>query len=362
MSLNSQSGVLAQTGQAAKSIRSCFNMTAPPLSISIVIPVYNGGESFRWCLASIRNSLCAPLEIIVVSDGDTDGSWRVAEIFGATVLRLPTSGGPARARNVGARAAKGDIVFFVDADVTLHPNTLSQVEQRFLHSPDLAALIGSYDDAPGAENFLSQYKNLFHHYTHQISSETASTFWGACGAIRRSVFQAIGGFDERYRKPCIEDIELGYRLKRSGYPIHLCKDIQVKHLKRWEPLSLLKAEIFYRALPWTELILRDRHADADLNLSPTNRLSVVLIFALLASLAISGLVHWLMLVAAALAMGLLIINRDVYRFFLNKRGLLFTLRVIPWHWLYFIYGGGAFAYGVLRHYLGRWFLSEPTMA
>jgi hypothetical protein len=49
-------------------------------------------------------------------------------------------------------------------------------------------LIGSYDDAPGANNFLSQYKNLFHHYTHQTGSEEASTFWGACGAIRRDVF------------------------------------------------------------------------------------------------------------------------------------------------------------------------------
>ena len=252
----------------------------PPssISISLVIPVYNGGESFQRCLASIREGLRFPNEVIVVSDGDTDDSWRVAEAFGAKVFRLPTSSGPARARNIGARAAQGDILFFVDADVALHPNTLSLVEEQFQSQPDLAALIGSYDDAPGAANFLSQYKNLFHHYTHQVSSEVASTFWGACGAIRQSAFQAVGGFDERYRKPCIEDIELGYRLKRKGYSIRLCKDIQVKHLKRWEPKSLLQAEIFYRALPWTELILRERHLDADLNLSHTNRLSVVLLF------------------------------------------------------------------------------------
>lgn len=332
------------------------------LSISIVIPVYNGGASFRKCLASLRESLRPPDEVIVVSDGDTDGSWLVAERFGAKVFRLPTSGGPARARNVGAKAAQGDILFFVDADVTLHPNTLSLVERQFEQQSDLAALIGSYDDAPGAGNFLSQYKNLFHHYTHQVSSEVASTFWGACGAIRRSVFQAVGGFDEGYRKPCIEDIELGYRLKRAGYTIRLCKDIQVKHLKRWEPISLLKAEIFYRALPWAELILRDRRFDADLNLSHANRLSVVFVFALTGNLAASLLVPWLGLTAAALVLGLLVINVDVYRFFHQKRGLLFTLRVILWHWLYFLYGGAAFAYSALKHFFGRLYLPEPKMA
>lgn len=328
-------------------------MKVNSITISIVIPVYNGGESFRKCLASIRESKRSPDEVIVVSDGDTDGSWQVAESFGAKVFRLPSSGGPARARNVGASSACGDILFFMDADVTLHPNTLNLMEQQFRQSSDLAALIGSYDDAPGADNFLSQYKNLFHHYTHQISDETASTFWGACGAIRRSVFQSVGGFDEGYRKPCIEDIELGYRLKQNGYPIRLCKNIQVKHLKRWEPISLLRAEIFYRALPWTELILRDRHFNADLNLSYQNRLSVVFIFGVIGSLIASILIPWFLIVTVALVLGLLLMNINVYRFFYNKRGLLFTFMVIPWHWLYFLYSGIAFAYGTLGHYLGR---------
>lgn len=303
------------------------------------------------CLDSIQQSSHPPLEVIVVADGDSDGSWKVAEESGARVIRLPSSGGPARARNIGAQAAQGDIVFFIDADVTLHRDTLSLVEQQFAQCPNLAALIGSYDDEPGSSNFLSQYKNLFHHYTHQISSEDASTFWGACGAIRRSIFQAVGGFDERYRRPCIEDIELGYRLKRSGYEIRLCKDIQVKHLKRWEVFSLLRAEIFYRALPWTALILRDRTLKADLNLNQQNRISVVLVFALIASLIVGVVVPKLLLFAPLLILGLLVINANVYRFFYRQRGLVFMLRVIPWHWLYFFYGGGAFAIGTARHYL-----------
>lgn len=331
------------------------------LSISIVIPVHNGGDSFRKCLASIVESTRCPNEVIVVSDGDTDGSWKVAEMAGAKVLRLSNVGGPARARNVGAREASGDIIFFMDADVTLHAKTLEMVEQRFQEMPQIAALIGSYDDAPGADNFLSQYKNLFHHYTHQISSEQASTFWGACGAIRRSIFQSVGGFDETYKKPCIEDIELGYRLKRAGYTIRLCKDIQVKHLKRWEPLSLLRAEIFYRALPWVELLLRDRRLDSDLNLSHTNRLSVLIVFALLGTLVASVQFHWLLWSTGILSLVLLAINLDVYRFFHRKRGLKFTSGVIFWHWLYFFYGGAAFAYGTARYCLGRVKAAKPLM-
>ena len=337
------------------------------ISISVVIPVFNGGPAFRQCLSSFKHSKAMPLEIIVVLDGVTDDSLNIANQFNVNIanqfnvriIQLPVNSGPAKARNIGAEAAQGDILFFMDADVTLHSNTLGLIEQKFQQQPSLAAVIGSYDDAPSADNFLSQYKNLFHYYTHQVSSEVASTFWGACGAIRKSVFQKVGGFDEGYRHPSIEDIELGYRLKQFGYSIHLCKDIQVKHLKRWKPISLLQAEIFYRALPWTDLILRNRHFDADLNLSPRNQLSVVLVFALTGILVISGLFPWLWFTATSiLFLALLIINVDVYRFFYVKRGLLFTLQVIPWHWFYFFYGGVAFAYAMLKHYLVRLRLPE----
>ena len=162
--------------------------------ISVIIPVYNGGDDFRCCLkaltACVNRGFAAEarekeVEIIVVSDGDSDGSWRLAEAFGVRLIRLPESGGPARARNMGAKSASGDILFFVDADVEVHPDTLAKVAESFEADANLAALIGSYDDAPGAPNFLSQYKNLIHHYTHQQAGLEASTFWGACGAIRR---------------------------------------------------------------------------------------------------------------------------------------------------------------------------------
>ncbi|WNZ24407.1 glycosyltransferase family 2 protein [Leptolyngbya sp. NK1-12] len=319
-------------------------------TVSIVIPVHNGGENFHRCLSSLKQFIPAAVEIIVVVDGSTDHSEQLAQEFGAKVLKFPTPGGPARARNLGASVAKGDILFFLDADVTVHADTLEQVVAVFRNQPDLAALIGSYDDAPGETNFLSQYKNLFHHYTHQTSSETASTFWGACGAIRRDIFLKVGGFDQRYRYPSVEDIELGYRLKRAGYQIRLCKNVQVKHLKCWRPSSLLKAEFFYRALPWTELLWRDRQFVNDLNLKVSSRVSLLLTYGLL--IAIIAVFWWRAAIWIAIGLGCILfaINFPVYQFFQQKRGVWFACQTIVWHWLYFLYSGLAFAIGTIRYH------------
>jgi len=320
------------------------------VTISVVVPVYNGGEPFRQCLMSLNALNPPPMEIIVVADGDTDGSWQMAEEFGVRVIRLAaSSGGPARPRNIGALQAKGDYLFFVDADVCVPPEIVGQVAEVFHRNPDLTALMGSYDDTPGAKNFLSQYKNLLHHYVHQHAQKEASTFWGACGAIRREHFLEVGGFDENYRRPSIEDIELGYRLKKAGHHIHLCKEIHVKHLKRWEIFSLLRADFLYRAIPWTELILRDRMFINDLNIGHSERLCVVLAYGLVGALV--GAIWWVpsLALAALIMFALLALNAPLYRFFLRKRGFRFALQSVPWHWLYYLYSGLAFAIGLARH-------------
>ena len=330
-----------------------MNQTSTDIGISVIVPVHNGGEKFRRCLESLKKTLPLPAEIIIVADGDTDGSWQLAKALGLQVLRFPSCGGPARARNFGAHKAQGEILFFVDADVTIPPDAMSQVVMAFEREPYLAAVFGSYDDEPGEANFLSQYRNLLHHYVHQTGREDASTFWGACGAIRRDVFLAVGGFDEEYVRPSVEDIELGYRLRKAGCRIRLCKSLQVKHLKRWDVVSMLKADFFQRALPWTEIILRERNCFNDLNTGIAGRASVMLTFLLLCSLAPSFWQPLAIVAAGVMALILLILNASLYRFFLRKRGLRFTLQAIPWHWFYFFYSGVGFALGVARHIIGR---------
>ena len=290
---------------------------------------------------------------MVVADGETDGSWRHALDYDVQVVRHEPARGPAYARNRGAEAATGDVLFFIDADVVIHPNAVGQVKETLARRPHLDALIGSYDDAPGHPSFLSQYRNLLHHYTHQTAGEEAFTFWGACGAIRRVAFEAVGGFDEHYRQPSIEDIELGYRLRTSGFAIALRKDIQVKHLKRWTAGSMLKTDVFQRALPWTALIHKHRQMDSDLSLSSASRFSVVAVGIFTVSVPVAFFSPAFRFILPAAGVTFLMLNTPFYRFLLQKRGVRFTLRAVPWHALYYAYSGGAFALGTLRHFAGH---------
>lgn len=315
-----------------------------PADLSVIVPVFNGGTSFRRCLDALLAAAPPSGEILIIDDGSTDASPAYARERGLRVMTTPTpKSGPAAARNLGASAVCGDILFFIDADVLIPPDAMTRVAAAF-DDPDLAALFGSYDDAPDAPTFIAQYKNLLHHYTHQTALEETTSFWAGCGAIRRAIFLEVGGFSTAYARPSIEDIELGYRLQRAGCRVKLLKSLQVKHLKQWTFRSMLSSDIFDRAIPWSDLLLRDRTLPRDLNLQTSNRISALLCWLLLASLIFFWLTPWLWLVALVCAFALIVLNADLYRFFYLKRGLLFTLAAIPLHWLYYLYSSAAFAW------------------
>jgi glycosyltransferase involved in cell wall biosynthesis len=319
-------------------------------SISVVIPVYNGGQSFRACLRSLSALTPPAHEMIVVDDGSTDGSARDASDAGAKVLATPSQRGPAYARNLGAQQAEGEVLLFLDADVSAPPDIIGQVGAAFASEPGLSALFGSYDAAPAATDFPSQYKNLLHHYVHQTSQEEAFTFWTGCGAIRREVFLAVGGFDEaRYRAPSVEDIELGYRLAHAGHRVRLLKHIQVKHLKQWKRWELVRCDFAQRALPWSRLILHHRRLANDLNIGWSSRVSVLAAGGLAASIAGAFWRPQFLALAGGFAIMLIAPNWPLYRFFAQARGTIFAARAMPWHWLYFLYSGLAFCLALGEH-------------
>ncbi|MBI5648950.1 MAG: glycosyltransferase [Chloroflexi bacterium] len=316
------------------------------MKLSVIIPVRNGGVDFQTCLQALAASTRAPDEIIVVDDGSTDASANLAREFGARVETLTGAAhGPACARNRGAEIAQGDVLVFLDADVTAHADTLARIEKYLSDQPDVAALFGSYDDRPPKPGLIARYKNLQHHYVHHHSRREASTFWAGCGAIRRAVFNAVGGFDERYARPSIEDIELGARMKRAGYRIWLCPDVQVAHLKKWTLQSLLRADIFDRAIPWTRLILSNAQMPTDLNLDTKSRVSALAAWALLAFVVLGFIapVLWLGIIATIAL--LLALNFDLYRFFARRGGLIFVISAFGLHTFYFLYS--SFVFGSL---------------
>jgi glycosyltransferase involved in cell wall biosynthesis len=320
----------------------------PGPSVSVIIPVYNGAESLEQCLEAVLASEGPLYECIVVNDGSTDGSKDIAAQFLNRIRLLNLAGGPggpAYARNRGAEFARGEILFFVDADVVLASGALRRLANTFSEQPALAAVFGSYDANPAATGLISQYRNLLHHFVHQNGNPHASTFWAGCGAIRRQAFERVGGFDARsFPRPSIEDIELGYRLKGMGFLILLDRELQATHLKCWTFCSMIRTDVVCRAIPWSRLILQTRNMPADLNLKLGQRASFALAVFACAFLVLSGVrLEWLGASAASI-LGVVALNRSLYAFFFRRRGVLFAAGCIALHLLYYLYSGLSYLY------------------
>lgn len=318
----------------------------------MIVPVYNAADDLKRCLDALAASQYDDFDVLVVDDGSTEPVASLVRPYGFGYLRLNGPGGPARARNRGVACVRGLYVVFIDADVCVHHDTLARFAERFAADPTLAAVVGTYDDAPAAPQFLSQYKNLLHHYVHQRCDGEIRTFWSGCGAMRRELFMAFGGFDEqRYHRPAIEDIELGTWVSAAGYRIVLDSRIKAKHLKRWTLWNLLKTDICDRGIPWIRLMLRAGGIPNSLNTAPRQRCSVALAY--LTGLSTLVAMVWpLAWIGVALWVGTVIsLNLDFYRYLVTRRGLWFTVRVIPLHWLYFGYCGCCVVWGIVLHYL-----------
>lgn len=315
--------------------------------VSLVITAHRSGPMLDACLASAQALNPAPMEVIVAVDGAAPDVLTAVLKCGFRVVGLPMAPGVSAARNKGAQAASGDILIFVDSDVQMPRNFLAGAATAFARYPEAAAVIGSYDDAPECPSLVSRYRNLLHHYTHQLGAEQANTFWAACGAIRRDVFTSAGGFDEAYVLPSVEDIDLGYRLRQAGHAIRLAPEWQLKHLKSWRLRDLFLTDFMCRALPWSMLLRREGRIDNDLNISWFSRLSAGLI--LIAALALlTGLFHpvGFVLPVAALAAATAL-NWDFYRFLASRAGVAFAAFSMPLHWIYFLVGASGFAVGMV---------------
>jgi GT2 family glycosyltransferase len=319
----------------------------PVCHISVVIPVYNGSQYLEQCLEAVFNSDFPSFEVIAADDHSSDGSAAIAHRFPCTVIQSAVNAGPAATRNAGAREARGRIYFFLDADVLVERDTLTKIARFLAADPDLAALFGSYRKETVPRDFFSRYKNLLHHYTHQHSREDASTFCGGFGAIRREAFQRLGGFDPQRR--FLEDIELGYRMKKQGLRVRLCKDLQMTHCKRYTLENLVRSDLFGRAIPWTCLMLENRTFRNDLNTSWNNILSVPVAFLLLLS---PGLPAFLFTVPLLVCL-FMTLNAGLLSLAWSEGGPLFALQSCLMCWFGYVYSGVGVALGFASYLLNR---------
>ena len=325
--------------------------TTGPHRVSVIVPARNAAATLVVVLPAAQAALPPGAELLVVDDGSVDGTAVVAAAQGARVLRALETRGPAAARNRGAREAAGEILVFLDADCRPHDNAVALLLDA-LEDPEVAAAFGSYDERPEALNWVSRYKNLAHHFVHQGSAEEASTFWAGLGAIRRDAFRAVGGFDERYVRSSIEDVELGYRLKAAGHRVRLVKTAQVTHLKRWTLTSWLVSDLRDRALPWARLLRSGRSLPRSLNFTLRDRAAsglVALAWLLLAGAIVLG-ARWRapLLSAAGLAPALaLALDLAFFSFARRQVSVSFATAALGLHFLHRTAGLLGLAAGVL---------------
>ena len=311
--------------------------------ISVVVPAYNAEHTLDSALAPLVGLLLDReiVELIVVDDGSTDSTAWIAKEAGARVVSSGGRIGPAGARNVGAALAKGNVIWFVDADVVVHPEGARVLKDAFERTK-AAAVFGTYDEFPAAINFLSQYKNLAHRHHHVRSGRERETFFAGCGAVRAAAFRAVGGFDaKRYPKPSIEDIELGVRLRRRGFTIRLEPDLQARHLKSWHFADMVRTDIMQRTVPYVRL-LSDPSVPEALRLPPLEWVRVVVAWSFLISTLVFGMGFsrwWIPLALFAAAIGL---NLNLAMLFYRANGVWFALRAIVFHQFHYAYTSGAY--------------------
>ncbi|HLH77063.1 MAG TPA: glycosyltransferase family A protein [Candidatus Binataceae bacterium] len=191
---------------------------ANPLA-SIVIPVWNGAATLAATLSSAMAQSYRPAEIVVVDDGSTDATATLLASFGdrITLIRQDNQG-PARARNAGAAAARGDYLSFLDADDRWLEQKL-ELTIRALR--DKSGAVMAYCDAMQPDGHPLVPAAMAHAPSR---AEMLARWWPilpSTAVIKRAEFLAAGGFDPSFRRPGWEDAEFFVRLRDRGEFVYL---------------------------------------------------------------------------------------------------------------------------------------------
>ena len=184
---------------------------------SIIIPAYNAAATLAECLGALDRQTIdrASFNVIVVDDGSTDGTAEIARRAGVKVISQPHSN-PAVARNRGARAARGPILVFTDADCVAAADWLAEMLAPFT-DPRVTGVKGAYRTRQRhllARFVQAEFEDKYDRLRHSKTIDFVDTY---SAAYRRSVFLDNGGFDESFPGSSAEDVEFSFRLATRGY-------------------------------------------------------------------------------------------------------------------------------------------------
>jgi glycosyltransferase involved in cell wall biosynthesis len=220
-----------------------------PDSVSVVVPTYNKAGLLRRTLESLAANEPSGFEVVVVSDGSTDGTAKLLDGFRAPFALVPVlleaNRGRAGARNAGLSRAAGDLVILLDDDMEVAPDFVAA--HRAFHAREgmgrrvagignvserpevLRTGIGRYMGTRGAQKIRETGRLPWKYF----SSNNASA--------RREDFEAIGRFDEAFRTYGFEDLEIALRLeKERGVSFHFVPEARSTHLETYDLEDVLR--------------------------------------------------------------------------------------------------------------------------
>ncbi|MEU4831363.1 glycosyltransferase family A protein [Streptosporangium sp. NPDC023615] len=212
--------------------------------MSVIVPVHNAAKTLRACLASVLAQTYPHLEVVVVDDASTDRSRSIAGEFPCRLLEHPRNRGVSAARNTGAAASRGEILFFLDSDVGLDPGAVAGAVRLLAGNPGCGCVYGVYGKEPLIDDGpVETYRTLhLHHVLSRAAGPTATAVF-AMAAVPRAAFEETGPFDENLR--CAEDDEYSERLL-ARYGIRISAEVTGRHDEADRLLPLL-AEQYRRA-------------------------------------------------------------------------------------------------------------------
>jgi GT2 family glycosyltransferase len=250
------------------------------LSVTVIVPVYNGRATLAGCLQALYTQTCPPAEIIVVDDGSTDDTAAIAAGMGVTVITQRRAG-PAAARNRGARAARSPLLLFTDADCAPALDWVERLAAPFT-DPTVAGAKGKYNTRqPGlTPRFVQQeYQDRYDRMVGQPSIDFIDTY---AAAYRRDLFISNGGFDPVYPTASVEDQDFSFRLAAQGHRLVYVPDAVVYHLHNHTITTYARRKFWIGY--WKALVMRRYPAKLAYDSHTPQRLKIQLLLAALGTI------------------------------------------------------------------------------
>ena len=191
------------------------------MQISVVIPTYNRADSLSVVLPSLLHQTfpAEEYELLLCDAGSTDGTEElVRELDDPRVVFTPgPNTGRSGARNRGVREARGDLILFTDADIIAEPDLLQQHFDFHSRYPG-DAVVGCEVQVDTLDEYELYRQDPQSYARHKVSRKTVPWHYFLTGnaSARKADLLRVGVFDEEFTGYGHEDLELGYRLQKSG--------------------------------------------------------------------------------------------------------------------------------------------------